>query len=575
MKAAMMYRLSLARVAAAVMVLAGALAWSAVGQNAVEPTAVIPTLPAGILADSPLAQVIKLAQAGVDQGIIQAYVTNSTSTFNLNSDKLVYLKDAGIPSQITAAMMQQDSLLQAQMAAANPPPVIPTPIPTAPTPEPMPPLLAASPEEPAVSEVPDPPTSTVSVYYFYDSLSAYGNWVLLNGYGRCWQPGVQIYNPEWQPYGDHGYWVYTDCGWYWVSDYSWGWAAFHYGRWIRDARLGWCWCPGTVWGPAWVTWRYSDDYCGWAPLPPGTDYVDGSGLTYDGATVDDDYDFGMAPADYIFVTLQNFCGAQPYRHRVAPGQVPVIYQQTTAFHHFDHDPRHGYINHGIDPARISRVTHMEIQPLAIHETSRPVGRSKHGETVAQGTLIVNRPLFRDNHGNLVADRERNQEPMNRPVAPAQTIAFDQATSQRHQWSPPETSATPMPREDSRPTVAENNFLPPATTGSRGNQQQQPVHWVRPPSRENENPAYADSRHSEPRHDDVPHLEPTRMEPQHIAPQHFEPQHMEPQHMEPQHMEPQHVEPQHESAPPASQPAHNNPAPEPKSDNHEAQKKGPH
>ena len=31
---------------------------------------------------------------------------------------------------------------------------------------------------------------------------------------------------------------------------------------------GWCWAPDTVWGPSWVTWRYSGDYCGWAPLPP-------------------------------------------------------------------------------------------------------------------------------------------------------------------------------------------------------------------------------------------------------------------------------------------------------------------
>jgi len=26
--------------------------------------------------------------------------------------------------------------------------------------------------------------------------------------------------------------------------------------------------PDDVWGPAWVEWRYDDEYIGWAPLRP-------------------------------------------------------------------------------------------------------------------------------------------------------------------------------------------------------------------------------------------------------------------------------------------------------------------
>ena len=33
-------------------------------------------------------------------------------------------------------------------------------------------------------------------------------------------------------------------------------------------RDGWFWIPGDEWAPAWVDWRYSNDYVGWAPLPP-------------------------------------------------------------------------------------------------------------------------------------------------------------------------------------------------------------------------------------------------------------------------------------------------------------------
>ena len=67
-----------------------------------------------------------------------------------------------------------------------------------------------------------------SVDVFYDSLSPYGTWVYVNGYGSCWRPTVVVANPGWQPYFDGGHWVYTDSGWYWMSDYSWGWAPLHW-----------------------------------------------------------------------------------------------------------------------------------------------------------------------------------------------------------------------------------------------------------------------------------------------------------------------------------------------------------
>ncbi|MEO8884293.1 MAG: DUF6600 domain-containing protein [Devosia sp.] len=67
-----------------------------------------------------------------------------------------------------------------------------------------------------------------------------------------------------------------DCGrwrrgWYFASDEPFAWAVYHYGRWYDDGDLGWCWVPGNVWAPAWVSWRDSDDYVGWAPLPPEND----------------------------------------------------------------------------------------------------------------------------------------------------------------------------------------------------------------------------------------------------------------------------------------------------------------
>ena len=164
-------------------------------------------LPPDIQPSSPLAQVIKLVQASVDEGIIQNYVANSTSTFNLDADKIIYLNDVGAPKDLVNAMMQRDQTLQAQMAASTPPP--------------MPPPAPATPTT-YVETAPPPEPEVVTVNYFNETLQPYGNWVVIEGYGRCWRPTVAVYNAGWQPYCDRGHWISSDCGWYWNSDYSWG-----------------------------------------------------------------------------------------------------------------------------------------------------------------------------------------------------------------------------------------------------------------------------------------------------------------------------------------------------------------
>ena len=110
------------------------------------------------------------------------------------------------------------------------------------------------------------PGATVSFDTFRDGLAPYGEWVNDPRYGRVWRPANVAAN--WRPYY-YGRWEWTDEGWLWVSDEPWGWAAYHYGRWAYDGSYGWVWIPGYQWAPAWVSWRYSPDYIGWAPLGPG------------------------------------------------------------------------------------------------------------------------------------------------------------------------------------------------------------------------------------------------------------------------------------------------------------------
>ena len=98
---------------------------------------------------------------------------------------------------------------------------------------------------------------------FYDALAPFGDWVADERFGYVWYPNAV--QQGWRPY-TVGNWVYTEeYGWYWDSPEPFAWAVYHYGRWGYDEEYGWYWVPGDTWSPAWVQWRYSDEYVGWAP----------------------------------------------------------------------------------------------------------------------------------------------------------------------------------------------------------------------------------------------------------------------------------------------------------------------
>ncbi len=337
-------------------------------------TATAGTLPPDVDPDSPLAQIIRLVQAGVEQSVILSYIGNSMNPFNLNADQIIYLNDLGVPAETVNAMQQRDQQLQ-QMgvttgAAATPPP--------------------------QATESPTTQPTEVTVNYFYDNLAPYGGWVNVVGYGWCWRPTIVVYNTGWQPYCDNGHWVYTDCGWYWVSGYSWGWATFHYGRWFHHQRYGWCWWPDTTWSPSWVSWRRDRDHCGWAPLPPHAVYQSGTGFVYQGHAVSASFDFGLNAGAFTFVATKDFCDPHPRRHRIQPGEVARIYNQTTVINNLNFDNhRQGIINAGIPPHDITAVTRREIHPVTIQAGNGSVAWGGRHEQFEQNssTLIVNRPHF--------------------------------------------------------------------------------------------------------------------------------------------------------------------------------------
>jgi hypothetical protein len=323
-----------------------------------------------------LADFVKLVQAGVGESVLTAYVTNSPAPFNISSDDILYLNDLGTPETVVTAMLQRDQQFnsnpgagaaamtaQAQPAYTNPPQA---PVPytdqntISQTTEDVPPLTPSADVEAQVQQAPN-----TSYSYFYDSLSPYGNWINIEGYGACWQPTAVVANPGWQPYCDRGHWAYTDCGWCWVSDYSWGWAPFHYGRWFHNSHRGWCWAPDTVWGPSWVSWRYNNSYCGWAPLPPSACYRPGFGFTYLGRSVGFNFGFGIGVNNFTFVPLNHFHDRSPSHYRMEHREVTRIYNSTTINNRIVRGGNNTLINTGVPVDRVAAASHTDIRPIRI------------------------------------------------------------------------------------------------------------------------------------------------------------------------------------------------------------------
>ncbi|HZI30928.1 MAG TPA: DUF6600 domain-containing protein, partial [Candidatus Binatia bacterium] len=340
--------------------------------QAAETTAVAPAsssgLPDDIQPGTPAAQVVKLVQAGVDASVIQTYVTDCRSAFNLDADKIIALTDAGVPGDLINAMIAHDKNFLASLPTAEQPATAST--------EPPPETNTADTTATPEASVPPEP---VTVNYFYNTLNPYGSWVNVEGYGLCWRPTVVVYDSGWRPYCDRGHWVYTDCGWYWDSDYAWG-ATFHYGRWFNSPRYGWCWWPDTVWAPSWVTWRSSTDYCGWAPLPPFSVYQPGIGFTYRGKNVSVGFGFGLASSCFTFVSASHFCEPHPRYYCVPQHEVVQIYNRSAVCNNYDWH-NHFIVNNGVSVTVIGSATRHPIQPVSIGSLVNVHRHGWHGESV--------------------------------------------------------------------------------------------------------------------------------------------------------------------------------------------------
>ena len=213
----------------------------------------------------------------------------------------------------------------------------------------------------------------VSIQMFYDQLSPYGQWVSYPDYGYVWIPMVE---QDFSPYSTGGHWCYTDFGWTWVSDYDWGWAPFHYGRWNFDSFYGWFWIPDTEWAPAWVMWRRSPGYYGWAPLGPGYNYNN---------SFDNDY-YGRRES-WVFAE-EGYMGSGDINRHYAPrtNNETMINSSTVINNTYVDNKRNTTYISGPKGEEVEKQTGPPIKPLRIEESSKP------GQSLANDRLNIYRPV---------------------------------------------------------------------------------------------------------------------------------------------------------------------------------------
>jgi hypothetical protein len=267
-------------------------------------------------------EVIRLAESHVDSGVILAFIQNSGQTYSPTADDILYLSRLNVPQNVIAALF--------------------------PRPLPQPAAIA----ETAPAEVPDAPPQDANSNVFAEALAPYGNWVQVPDYGAAWQPAVETANPDWRPYVDGGQWIDSDSGWYWQSEYAWGGVPFHYGGWVSAPQFGWVWVPGRTWAPAWVSWRASQSYVGWAALPPGVSLNVLSQLAFNGHPVSYGYDFGLAPSAYTFVRASRFLNTDLPRHVVPAGRAVTLVVSSTVINNYI-VVNNKIINEGVGRAKIA------------------------------------------------------------------------------------------------------------------------------------------------------------------------------------------------------------------------------
>jgi hypothetical protein len=396
-----------------------------------------------------LSELIKLAQAHVDESLIIAYIKSSHQVFAPTADEILYLSDLGLSQDVISALVGSAP----PGATPQPPPQIaaaPAPIPIPVPAAALAPALALAAPPPAAIQ----PEADTTASAFYNDLAPYGAWTQQPDYGPVWQPTVETINSDWTPYVDAGQWLNSDSGWYWQSDYTWGWSVFHYGRWINIPHQGWVWQPGNIWAPAWVAWRSSSSYMGWAPLPPGVGLNVLAQLTYNGKPAGPNATLGLPPSAYTFVNISNFTSRNLPRRVVPAPRINALVQSSVLLDSYA-IINNRIFNGGANPEAVAAARHRPVPQVNLRAVSSP---DAAGLAMDRKTLAVYVP----------------------PATPAgASTAGQSAANSTRAEAPAERSPSQEPGPLAENELAEAPAAPAASTGADVAVQLPPLHYPSP------------------------------------------------------------------------------------------------
>lgn len=321
----------------------------------------------------------------------------------------------------------------------------------------------------------------VSLSFFHETLAPHGRWVVTS-YGEVWAPAVAV---GWEPYV-YGEWLYTDYGWSWVSDDPWGDIPFHYGTWTWVDPYGWVWVPGLVWAPAWVTWAYTDDCIGWAPVPPSF-VLSGGG--YFGRPI------VVSQTRYVFVPARSFVGTRVETVRLSSRRNAELLGRATRVTRYD--VSRGIVrNLGPAPARIERaagrriervpVERARIQPARIADSGirsarhlsvvAPARERAHATRAAKPEKPVTRGAAAEHRPS---PSERKAAVNRHPAPPAHQAATQARKGKKHIASQPQS---PAGKREARAPESARRPAPRATATERI-AHNSVAHQAPPPARE--------------------------------------------------------------------------------------------
>jgi hypothetical protein len=302
--------------------------------------------------------------------------------------------------------------------------------------------------------------------HFYTSLQSHGEWINVR-FGAAWRPFHVDH--QWRPYLN-GRWIWTDYGWYWSSYEPFGWATYHYGRWTYDDYYGWIWIPGEEWGPAWVEWRYDDDYIGWAPLPPTARWSFSVGITFGRAWI--------APVHYWnFVPCGNFSSVSVVNYIQPPDISRRIFGRTRSAGSV-RSVNNRVVNDAVRLDRVQRRSSEPIRKVDLVDRNSP-GEDRLVRGKDRETMEIYRPDSRD--GGTTGSRRSPRLNDTRQAPAVNDAGRPRTTAPGNR----EINRNAGPRNESPAKIAPNRGNQRSVEESRGKRTyQKPPAEVRSPRQEN-------------------------------------------------------------------------------------------